>query len=146
MDAAVKPRRRRKWPYLLLILVLGAAAYTWLTLHWSYSEGERVGVLQKLSRRGYVCKTTEGELALYLVGGMAPQIWDFTVRDAQVKRQLDALLGERIRLHYTEHKGLPSNCFGDTRYFVDSASSVTAAAPMPDSPMAPAAPAPLPTP
>ena len=57
MDAAVKPRRRRKWPYLLLILVLGFAAYTWFVLHWSYSEGERVGVLQKLSRKGYVCKT-----------------------------------------------------------------------------------------
>lgn len=146
MDAAVKPRRRRRWPYLLLILVLGFAAYTWVVLHWSYSEGERVGVLQKLSRKGYICKTDEGELALYLVSGMEPQIWYFTVRNAQVEQELNALLGERIRLHYTEHQGLPSNCFGDTRYFVDAASAVTTAAPIPASPTAPAAPAPPSTP
>jgi len=79
MDAvAAKPRRRRRWPYLVLILLLGFAAYTAFVLTWSYSEGERVGVIQKLSRKGYVCKTSEGELALYLVAGMAPQIWPFT--------------------------------------------------------------------
>lgn len=116
MDAvAAKPRRRRRWPYLVLILLLGFAAYTAFVLTWSYSEGERVGVIQKLSRKGYVCKTSEGELALYLVAGMAPQIWTFTIRDAQVKRQLDSMLGERVRLHYTEHKGIPSSCLATRR-------------------------------
>jgi len=143
MDAvAAKPRRRRRWPYLVLILLLGFAAYTAFVLTWSYSEGERVGVIQKLSRKGYVCKTSEGELALYLVAGMAPQIWTFTIRDAQVKRQLDSMLGERVRLHYTEHKGIPSSCFGDTPYFVDSAVQVDTPRPasgatMPSAPMTP---------
>ncbi len=140
MDVAVKPRRRRKWPYLLLLLLLGFAAYTSFVLRWSYSDGERVGILQKLSHKGFLCKTTEGELALYVVAGMAPQIWTFTVRDAQVARRLDGMLGERIRLHYTEHLGVPTSCFGDTGYFVDSAAPVNVPAAMPG-PLQPAAPA-----
>lgn len=146
MDTALKPRRRRKWPYLLLILLLGFAAYTWFVLRWSYSEGERVGVLQKLSRKGFVCKTAEGELALYIISGVTPQIWTFTVRDPEVSRRLDAMLGERVRLHYTEHLGVPSSCFGDTRYYVDSARPVVPAAPMPVTPGAAGAPSPVSTP
>ena len=146
MDAAVKPRRRRKWPYLVLILLLGFAAYTCFVLRWSYSDGERVGILQKLSHKGFVCKTSEGELALYVIAGMAPQIWNFTVRDAQVAQRLDAMLGQRIRLHYTEHLGVPSSCFGDTSYYVDNATSASSASPMPGAPEPAAAPAPVPSP
>ncbi len=139
MDAQLKPRRRRKWPYLVLILLLGFAAYTCFVLRWSYSDGERVGILQKLSHKGFVCKTSEGELALYVVAGMAPQIWSFTVRDAAVAKHLDSMLGERIRLHYTEHLGVPTNCFGDTSYYVDSASEVGSRTATPG-PLEPAAP------
>ena len=117
----LRPRGRR-WPYVLVLLLALFAAYTVLAVWWSYSEGERVGVLQKLSRKGWVCKTYEGELALYVVSGVAPQIWSFTVRDRKVAGQLNAVLGERVRLHYNEHRGLPASCFGDTRYFVDSVS------------------------
>lgn len=113
-------RRRRRWPWmLLLLLVLGFAGYTWLALNWSYSDGERVGVLQKLSRKGFLCKTYEGEIAMYVVGGVAPQIWAFTVPDRKVAEELNRSLGDRVRLHYDEHRGLPTNCFGDTQYFVD---------------------------
>jgi hypothetical protein len=112
-------RRRRRWPWLLLLLLVGLIGYTPLTLWWSYSDGERVGVLQKFSRKGYLCKTYEGELALYVVSGVAPQIWTFTVRDNAVATTMNSHIGERVRLHYTEHRGIPSNCFGDTGYFVD---------------------------
>ncbi len=140
MEAQLKPRRRRRWPYLVLILLLGFAAYTCFVLRWSYSDGERVGILQKLSHKGFLCKTSEGELALYVVAGMSPQIWSFTVRDAQVAKSLQNMLGERIRLHYTEHLGVPTSCFGDTSYYVDSASEVGSrtAAPGPLQPAAPA--------
>jgi hypothetical protein len=130
---------------LVLILLLGFAAYTAFVLRWSYSDGERVGVLQKLSHKGFVCKTSEGELAMYVVAGMAPQIWNFTVRDAHVAERLRAMLGERIRLHYTEHMGVPSSCFGDTSYYVDSATLIGAASSAPAIPAAPA-PAPAATP
>lgn len=104
---------------LVLLLIVGAAAWTWVSLHWSYSDGERAGTLQKFSRRGWLCKTEEGELALYIVSGIAPQIWNFTVRDPSVAALLDKAVGHKVQLHYEEHAGLPSSCFGDTRYFVD---------------------------
>jgi hypothetical protein len=119
------PRRRSRGGFsrwlliLLLVLMAGTALWAWLTLAWAYSDGERAGVLQKFSRRGWVCKTQEGELAQYIVAGVSPQLWDFSVRDPAVGAQLDKLVGRKVRLHYTEHVAVPSSCFADTRYFVD---------------------------
>jgi hypothetical protein len=146
MEQPVKKRRRRVWPKLLVIVLLGVVGYTAFVRWWSYSDGERVGVLQKLSRKGWLCKTYEGELALYVVSGVAPQIWGFTVRDPNVTRKLNTRLGERVRLHYTEHVGLPSSCFGDTRYFVDSVEPVGQALPIPGSQLPVVSTAPLPSP
>ena len=115
--------RWRIWSRLLLVLAVLIAlmmAYLWITLNWSYSEGERAGILQKFSRRGWVCKTYEGELAMSIVPGVTPTIWNFSVRDDGVARQMDQAIGKRVVLHYTEHKGIPSDCFGETSYFVDS--------------------------
>ncbi|MCC7463119.1 MAG: hypothetical protein IT480_11735 [Gammaproteobacteria bacterium] len=113
--------RRPGWlaGVVVLLLIIGGIAWTALAWWWSYAEGERVGVLQKVSRKGWICKTYEGELALYVVGGVAPQIWNFTVRDPAVASRLTAVIGERVRLHYEEHRGLPTRCFGETPYFVD---------------------------
>ena len=139
------PRRSFKsylWGSLVGALLL-IMLYTMFMLWWSYSEGERAGVLQKFSKRGWVCKTWEGELAMYVVGGVAPQIWNFSVRDDAVAEQLHAAVGQQVRLHYSEHPGLPTNCFGETDYFVQSVEIVGAppwmgAAP----PVAPATPVP----
>jgi hypothetical protein len=146
------PRRRSFKSYLwgsLVGALLLIALYTMFMLWWSYSEGERAGVLQKFSKRGWVCKTWEGELAMYVVGGVAPQIWNFSVRDDAVAEQLHAAVGQQVRLHYSEHPGLPTNCFGETDYFVQSVEIVGAppwmgAAPpvAPTSPVPPAAQAP----
>lgn len=120
MDVAETKSRAARWGLILLVLVaLAIWGYVEFTLHWSYSDGERVGILQKVSRDGWLCKTNEGELALYIVSGVAPQLWNFSVRDAAVVQQLNAHLGERVRLHYTEHHGVPTSCFGETQYFVD---------------------------
>ena len=83
---------------LSLVIVLAAlgAAWTWISLSWSYSEGERAGVLQKFSRKGWICKTDEGELALYIVAGVAPQIWEFSVRDPAVVADLYHNVGRRV--------------------------------------------------
>jgi hypothetical protein len=116
-------RPKRRWGLRLLSLlvfaILLAAAWAWITLTFDYSEGDRAGVLQKFSRKGWICKTWEGELALYVVPGLAPQIWNFTVRDPSLATQLTEHLGERVQLHYQEHRGVPTNCFGETGYFVD---------------------------
>jgi hypothetical protein len=103
----------------IVAAVAGIALWTWLTLSWAYSDGERAGVLQKFSRKGWLCKTQEGEIAQYLVAGISPQMWLFSVRDASVAAQLDRAVGHRVQLHYTEHPGVPSSCFADTRFFVD---------------------------
>ena len=110
---------------LLLVFAVGSGLWTWLTLAWAYADGERAGVLQKFVRRGWVCKTQEGEIALYYGGGQymgagaSPQLWDFSVRDKAVAASLNKAVGHRIQLHYTEHPGIPTPCFAETRYFVD---------------------------
>ena len=119
---AARPPRRSFKSYLIGSLVgaiLLIVLYTMFMLWWSYSEGERAGVLQKFSKRGWICKTYEGELAMYVVGGVAPQIWNFSVRDEAVVEQLHAAVGQQVRLHYAEHRGLPTTCFGETDYFVE---------------------------
>lgn len=120
--SAPPPRRsfvkRALWTLLLLVVVLGSA-WTWVALNWAYSDGDRAGVLQKFSRKGWLCKTWEGELAQYVVAGVAPQIWEFSVRDPQVAQQMAAQVGEKVQLHYSEHKGVPTNCFAETAYFVE---------------------------
>jgi hypothetical protein len=119
---APRPPRRSWWSYFW-VSVIGAlvlvALYTLLMLSWSYSDGDRAGVLQKFSKRGWICKTWEGEIAMYVVGGVAPQIWAFSVRDDEVAAQLQAAVGQQVRLHYAEHRRLPTNCFGETDYFVN---------------------------
>jgi hypothetical protein len=139
------------WWSLFGALVL-IALYTMLTLWWSYSEGERAGVLHKFSKRGWICKTYEGELAMYVVGGVAPQIWNFSVRDPNVAAELNRVVGQQVRLHYREHPGVPTNCFGDTAYFVESFELINLPAPavpangMAVEPIAPGAAAPEPVP
>jgi hypothetical protein len=122
------PRRRLRvttWLALaaLAVLVLGGL-YTWLSLSWTYSEGERAGLLQKFSRKGWVCKTYEGELALYVVSGIQPEIWHFSVRDPALAEQLAVAVGRRVQLHYAEHRGVPTECFGETGYFVDRINTI----------------------
>jgi hypothetical protein len=139
---------------LMLLIVLaacGITAWTWLMLKWSYSEGERAGVLQKFSTKGWLCKTSEGELAQYIVLSMAPQIWEFSVRDPATADALRKAVGHKVQLHYTDHPGLPNSCFGDTRYFVDRVEitdNVPTAIPVPGPavPAPTAAPAPAPGP
>jgi hypothetical protein len=119
---ARRPRRRFKSLlilFLFLILVVGGfAGYVWSTLHINYSEGERAGYVQKFSRKGWVCKTWEGELAMMNLPGTMPELFHFSVRDPAVAVRLNQTLGQRVRLHYEQHKGVPSDCFGETEYFI----------------------------
>ena len=113
---------RRNWGKLALlgVLVIPAAVFAlWATiaLAYSYSDGERVGYNQKLSRKGWICKTWEGELALSNVPGQAPEIFRYSVRDDAVARQIEALGGQRVQISYEQHVGVPTSCFGETEYF-----------------------------
>jgi len=104
---------------LLLGVVLLLSGYTWLVLHWSYSTGERAGYVQKFSRKGWVCKTWEGEMALVSMPGTVAEKFLFTVRDDAVAKRINDNVGRRVGLTYDQHIGVPTSCFGETQYFVD---------------------------
>lgn len=105
---------------ILVSVIVVFSLYTWISLSWSYSTGERAGLLQKFSKRGWLCKTWEGEHLLTTLPGVVPEKFLFTVRDDQLASQLSAQAGQRLVLKYSQHKGVPSSCFGDTEYFVES--------------------------
>jgi hypothetical protein len=109
---------------VVLLSVVGAivalfAIYTWFSLSWSYSEGERAGFLQKFSKKGWICKTWEGEILLSSMPGAIPERFSFTVRDDQVAKDMMAATGKRVILTYAQHKGVPSSCFGETEHFIE---------------------------
>jgi hypothetical protein len=105
---------------VVLLSVGGFAAWTWAALNYSYSTGERSGYVQKISSKGWVCKTWEGELAMVTQPGVPPQIFTFSVRDERVASELMNLAGRRVSLTYDQHKGVPTSCFGETEYFVSA--------------------------
>ena len=105
---------------LLALVLLGALAalFFWAALNWSYSTGERAGWVQKLSKKGWVCKTWEGELALVSLPGTMPEKFLFTIRDEVVADAVTRAMGKRVALHYEEKVGLPGSCFGETRHYI----------------------------
>ncbi len=107
-----------KWLGLLFIPILLAVIYTFFTLHWVYSAGERVGFVQKISQKGFICKTYEGEQVLVTVPGTQAEKFFFTAKNKAVFDKINATNGQRVRLLYKQHKWIPTSCFGDTEYFV----------------------------
>ena len=106
----------------LVVIALLVAAYFWAAWQWSFSTGERAGWVQKLSNKGWVCKTWEGELALVSLPGSTAEKFMFTVHDEAVAKQITKHIGKRVALHYEEKVGLPTSCFGETRHFVTGVS------------------------
>ena len=94
------------------------ALYIWLALTWTYSTGERAGYVQKFSKKGWICKTWEGELAMVSLPGTMPEKFYFTVRSDSVAARINESIGKRVAVTYEQHMGLPTSCFGDTGYWV----------------------------
>ena len=110
--------------FMFLMIVLGGfALYTWLTLSYTYSEGSRAGFLQKFSKRGWVCKTWEGEIVTGNMLGNQEKFL-FSVRDPALAKEVIAAIGKRVEVDYDQHIGVPSNCFGETEYFLKSVKMV----------------------
>jgi hypothetical protein len=104
---------------LIVVLMIAAfAGYTWITLHWSFSKGERVGYVQKLSQKGWMVKTWEGELQMLPVPGAMPEKFEFSVRDDAIAQKLNAAIGKKVSVYYEQHKGVPTRFFGETEYYV----------------------------
>jgi hypothetical protein len=103
---------------VLIAIVLLVAGYFLFVFNWSYSEGERAGWIQKFSSKGWLCKTWEGELAMVSMPGSMSEKFFFTVWDDTTAEQINKVMGKRVSLHYEEKVGIPTSCFGETRYYV----------------------------
>ncbi|PYO78460.1 MAG: hypothetical protein DMD63_07320 [Gemmatimonadetes bacterium] len=103
---------------ILLIPVVIIALWIWVSLGYTYSTGERAGYIQKISKKGWICKTWEGEIAMTPLPGATPQIFAFTVRNDSIAHVLEEYAGKQVSLTYEQHRGVPSSCFGETEYFV----------------------------
>jgi hypothetical protein len=108
----------------LLVLAALVAGYFWTAMKWSYASGERAGWVQKLSRKGWICKTWEGEMAMVSMPGAVPEKFYFTVWDDAVAGDVNKIMGKRVSLHYQEKVGLPTSCFGETRHYVTRVTAV----------------------
>ncbi len=111
--------------WLLLVPIAVTAVYFTVVLKWNYSVGERAGWVQKLSRKGWLCKTWEGEMAMVSMPGAIPEKFLFTVHDPAVAESINQVMGKRVTLHYEEKVGLPTSCFGETRHFVNQVVQVS---------------------
>jgi hypothetical protein len=115
-------RRHRRWPWVvaavIVLPIIILAVWTVVSLNYSYSHGSRAGYVQKFSRKGWICKTYEGELAMVNVPGAMQERWEFTVRDDSIAQLVSQSMGQRVSLTYDQHQGIPTSCFGETQYFV----------------------------
>jgi len=103
---------------LALTVVIAASAYLLFAYNFTYSKGESVGFVQKLSYKGWICKTWEGEqMRALAVMPAIPEKFAFTVRDTAVADEINRHIGQKVVVEYEQHKGLPS-CFGETEYFI----------------------------
>lgn len=125
---------------LLIVAAVGFAGWTWITLHYTYSRGERAGYVQKISNKGWLCKTWEGELAMVNLPGAMPQIFTFSVRESAIARQIEQSAGQRVSLSYEYHPGVPTSCFGDTNYFIVKVTPIKDGNAPPSAPATPALP------
>ncbi|MDZ4725904.1 MAG: hypothetical protein SH817_07095 [Leptospira sp.] len=115
---------------IIVVLALVLVGYTWVVLNWSYSVGDRAGFVQKLSKKGWLCKTWEGEIALVTMPGTVAEKFYFTVREDAIADKINKAIGQRIVLEYEEHIGLPTSCFGETGYFITGVKSIDPSTPV----------------
>jgi hypothetical protein len=116
------PRHHRKLAAILvaiiLLPILVFSLWAWATLGYTYSQGERAGYVQKLSKKGWLCKTWEGEIAMANLPGTMPALFSFSVRNDSIAGLIEKTMGKRVSLTYDQHKGVPTSCFGETEYFI----------------------------
>lgn len=116
-----------KFLRIALLIILAISLVVFAFYYWgTYSEGVRSGTVVKISKKGYLFKTYEGQLSLLPYGAVKSQdrvieSFEFSVasKDDQVIKELEAasLSGERVSLHYIERYAQFS-WRGDTKYFV----------------------------
>lgn len=117
--------KRKLFMILGVVLLLGLLGGSF-AVFGSFSEGYRAGTVMKLSKKGFVFKTLEGQLNMGGAAGsegsdIASSVWSFSVDrgDVQVVQAIEEAVdsGSRVKLHYKE-KFYQFSWRGDTKYFV----------------------------
>ena len=129
LDDTPPTRRRRRWPWIVVGALVGlpalvVVAWTMIALSYTYSSGDRAGYIQKLSKKGWICKTWEGELAMVNIPGAMQERFAFTVRSDSLAAAMNGMMGSQVSITYDEHRGVPGTCFGETNYYVTAARPV----------------------
>lgn len=127
---AAPPRKKRKKALTIVLVILLVPAvvialWIWVALGYTYASGDRAGYVQKISKKGWLCKTWEGELAMANLPGTMPQIFSFTVRSDSIAHIIEQNAGKQVSLKYEQHRGIPTSCFGDTQYFVTAVQRIS---------------------
>lgn len=129
MDSQVpKPKKGRRFLIYGILFLLVAAVIYYFICGMTYSEGTRSGILTKVSKKGLLFKTFEGEL---IVGGindgdgaiLPAKVFSFSILDKKVYDLLEAEQGSKVVVHYNQ---VLKNFFwqGETDYFVNSVKKV----------------------
>lgn len=108
---------------IVLVPILVAALYTWGTLQFAYATGAKTGYVNSFSREGRLCGRWEGELAMVSIPGAPPDLFHFSVRDDSLAEIITKTRGQNVTITYDEHRGVPTSCFGDTRFHVTGVKS-----------------------
>ncbi len=130
---------RRHWGKVTLAILIFVPTGTQLirsyaALAFTYSSGDRIGYVQKLSRKGWLCKTWEGELQVSNIPGSVPVLFHFTVRNDSIAQAVQATEGKQVALTFEQHPGIPLSCFGDTEYFITAVRTLNPQPGVPASP------------
>lgn len=108
----------------VLVAILLLSSYIYWKYSFTYSEGYRAGLLQKVSLKGNLFKTYEGEMILSSIQSnsnmtLASEKFLFSVPDKNVAMELEKIQGGSVIVHYNEKNGtLPWR--GESVYLVDS--------------------------
>ncbi|MEI7531231.1 MAG: hypothetical protein WCK52_04810 [Betaproteobacteria bacterium] len=125
MEAIQAKKSHWKFKIFLFLCVLAAlfALYAWITLSYSYATGKRAGFLQKFSKKGWICKTWEGELVTGAMLGNQEK-FQFSVRGEDLANEIGKNIGKRVEIDYDQHVGVPTSCFAETEYYVKAVKTV----------------------
>ena len=125
-DVSIKKKNGcGKYVFLtMFFLLIISSAFVYWKYYYTYSDGFRSGMLQKLSHKGNLMKTYEGELVLSSISStnniaLASEKFYFSIEiDSLAKRMMD-YEGKKVRVHYKQKKGTLS-WPGDSEYIVDA--------------------------
>ncbi len=118
----IKPKKRstafRRFARTLMVVFLASLIFC---IYWfyfnKYGEGERTGILVKITRKGNVFKTDEGEMWLSCRQVTNPEKFYFSVVSDSIAKVLKALQDDCVQLTYDQYRAsLPWR--GDTKYIV----------------------------